>query len=84
MQILKLNLSFGKSVINVAKISINAYYIASKLKKSLILTIFMRNQKFQVAKKAKLKTKPKIVILIKYNDFLNIFFKKNFGIFLAD
>lgn len=58
-------------------IGADAYCAVCKLKRTPVFVIPMSNLEFQVAKKARLKTDPKSVILKKYYDLLDVFLKKD-------
>lgn len=55
-------LKYDENVIIIAMIDANAYFIASKLKKAQVFAVFIKDLKFQVAKKLKLKIDLKNVI----------------------
>lgn len=69
--------------VDITIIDADAYYVAYKLKRAWIFAISTRNLEYHAKKKARPKTNSKIVVLEKYHDFSNIFFKKNLDTFLS-
>lgn len=65
-----------KQIDNVI-IAINIYCMICKLKKAQVFTISLRNLKYQVKKETRLETDLKTMVLVKYHNFLDVFFKKN-------
>lgn len=57
-------------------IDADAYYAACKLKRAQVFIISIRDLEFQAAKKVRLETNLKSVILEKYYDLLYVFSKK--------
>lgn len=69
--------TFAIKEVNINIINVDAYYITFKLKKARFFALSIKHFKYQVAKKARFKINSKSLILEKYHEFLNVFFKNN-------
>lgn len=67
-------------MINIAIINVNAYYLICKLKKAQIFIIFIKDLKFQAAKKVKPEINFKSFIPKEYYNLLDLLLKKNLNI----
>ena len=69
--------TLGTKKVDVAMIGANAYRAACKLKKAQVFAVSMKDLEYQAEKEAKPETDPKMVVPAKYQDLLDVFFKKN-------
>lgn len=68
--------------IDIIIIGSDTYCTASKLKKTQIFAVLIKNQEYQIDNEDRLKTDPRFVVSMKHHNFLDIFSQKNLNILL--